>query len=681
MSRKQIMEWWAAEKPRHFLAYAACFPLGIAAYFSLDSEPRWEWMLGLVPGLAAASAGLWRRGRLRPVIVALLIAAIGAAWACAYTALHDTTVLDRAMDPRPVSGTVGDVERTEHGLRLTLEHPTIKGLAPEETPARIRLGLRLKQGALLAFPPVGSKVELLAGLLPPMGPAMPHGFDFARYFFFRGIGAVGYGLPPWKQLEATAQEGLAQRFANWRIGLTERIIATLGPQNGPIAAGLITGEDKAIQEADYETLKAANLYHIIAISGGHMVVISGMLFLLLRLATLCLPGRWRYRPAMKSLAAAATLLLVTAYLFVTGMPPSAVRAYVMIALVLLAVLLRRQVDPMRSLMVAAVLMLAFDPSDLFEPGFQLSFVATLAIVALVERMFLRAGMQEHWSRRAARVVLASMLVSFVAEAATAPLVIAQFNQFSAYGILANLLATPLVSLCMMPLVGMFFLLLPLGLEGVTLQALDVTIDAMRWIATTIAALPGAQRFMPSLPGWGVALFVLGLLWFCIWQQRPRWLGVPVMLAGVASMVLVPLPDLLVGPELKQVALRTPQGYVLARGRADAMVPELWAHALGHKELPRAPKQGAAWRCDALGCVATIGAVRVAMPEQAAALPQDCHAATWVLTPLRRVRCAEARTLDGWALQRGGVHAFWLEGDRLRHESSAQWQGDRPWRGH
>lgn len=656
------------------------FPLGIALYFALYFEPRWEWMLAMVLCIAAAGAGSWRRGHWRLPIGAVLLVALGAGWASVYTAMQENTVLTRSLTPRPVSGLVRDVERTENGLRITLEQVAIRGVDAEKTPERIRLSLRLKQGAVVAFPRVGSKVELLAGLLPPMGPAMPHGFDFARYFFFRGIGAVGYGLPPWTIVAEPAESGMAERFANWRIGLTEAIIAQLGPRNGPIAAGLITGEDKAIQEADYEALKAANLYHIIAISGGHMVVISGVVFLLMRWLTLCLPGGWRYRPEMKSLAAAATLLLVTGYLFVTGMPPSAVRAYVMIALVLLAVILRRQVDPMRSLVLAALIMLAFDPSDLFEPGFQLSFVATLAIVALVERMFFRPHPEQKLAGRIARVVAASVLISLVAEAATAPLVAAQFNQFAAYGVLANLVATPLVSLLLMPVVALYFLLLPFGLEHGALAALGKGIDALLWIAHRVAALPDAQRFVPSLPGWGVTLFVLGLLWFCIWQHRPRWLGVPVMLAGLLSVFLVPLPDLLVGQEVKQIALRTPDGYVLARGRSDSMVPRLWANALGEKELPRAPRSGSDWRCDKQGCVAMLGEKRIAFPASGMALAEDCRRADLLITPLRRVRCEHRGVVDGWDLWRGGTQALWLENGRLRRETSADWQGERPWSG-
>lgn len=674
-----VQTWWNAERHRHFLVYSAFLAVGIALYFALPTEPDWHMLLAGLAATIAISHMAWKHSRLRPWLLMLCLTIAGLAWAATYSAQQSLIVLARELTPRPVSGTVRAVERTETGLRITLDGVAIRKLEQEKTPQRIRLSLRMKDGAVQDFPRIGTRIELLAGLLPPMGPAMPGGFDFARYFFFRDIGAVGYGLPPWKTLETPADRGFSARFANWRMGLTKAIIDQLGTRHGAVAAGLITGDDKAIAEEDYTALKAANLYHIIAISGGHMVVISGMIFLLARMVLLALPGYLRFRPQMKSIAAAITLALTTVYLFITGLPPSAVRAYVMIALVLLAVMLRRQVNPMRSLMLAALAMLALDPSDLFEPGFQLSFVATLAIVALVERMFLRHHAQS-WLGTAGRIVLATFLIAVVAEAATGPLVAAQFNTFSTYGIFANMVATPLVSLLLMPVVGLYFLLLPFGLEGYALWALDYGIRGLLWIAHTIAAWPHAQWFVPSMPGWGVALFVIGLLWFCFFERRPRWIGVPLMIAGIVSVATVVLPDMLIGQQAKQIALRTGQGYALARGRSDSLVPQLWANALGQKELPPMPRGDAAWRCDRTGCVATVQETRVAFPDQAIAMAEDCERAALVVTRLWKAACA-APVLDGGTMARKGVHALWLDGDGMHLESSADWQGNRRWSAH
>ncbi|MES2984891.1 MAG: ComEC/Rec2 family competence protein [Pseudomonadota bacterium] len=675
----QIKAWWKAEKTRHFLWLPVCFASGIGLYYGLPVEPA----VYVFPACAAVALLLtvFLGARLRPVMLALLLVMLGASWANMATLRAQPVVLREGLTPRPVVGVVRDIEPTEHGVRLTLENVIIDDLPAAQTPARVRLSVRLKKGSELALPRIGDGIGLRAGLLPPMGPALPESFDFARYFSFRGIGAVGYGLPPWKIIAPDPSPSLANDFLTWRVRLTDDIIKTLGPSVGSIGAGLITGEARAISKEDFNALRASNLYHIIAISGEHMVVIAGVIFISLRLLALALlPSRISLRPGVKSLAAWVTLLLVTAYLFVTGLPISAVRAYVMIVLVLLAVILRRQVDPMRSLSIAALLMLVYNPANLLDPGFQLSFAATLAIIALVEARMLapHPAIERGRVRNAIHLIGTMLLVSVVAEGATAPLVIAMFNNVSPYGVFANSVATPLVSLFLMPLVALFFILLPLGLHHWALHLLGYGIKGLLTIAHFFAELPYAQLFCPSIPGYGVALFSLGLAWLCLWKTRARRYGAIPMLLGVATLLTVQLPDMLVGTSLKQIAFRSEHGYVLARGRASSMMPQLWANGLGYKELPKA--ETPQWRCDGLGCIADVGTARVAFPKDAVALANDCRAADIVITSFSGARCdSAARVIDGEALKAGAVTALWLkDGKLLRTETSADWQGQRPW---
>ncbi len=681
MSRgiERLHTWWEAERTRHFLWLPVCFAAGIAGYYAMAVEPP----LWLFPGLAFAlgvAAWAWRRQALS-VLLACVLVALGASWAQWRAEAHAPTVLHEALTPRPLVGVVRDIERTEQGVRLTLAQVSVDDLPPERTPTQVRLSVKFKKGAAFTLPAIGDAISIRAGLMPPMGPALPGGFDFARYFYFRDIGAVGYGLPPWEVLGTPEPHGLTSRFWSWRSALTDRIVRALGAETGGIAAGLITGDARAIREADFNALRASNLYHIIAISGEHMVVIAGVIFVSLRLLLLLLPRGLGLQPRGKSIAAAATLLLVTVYLFVTGLPMSAVRAYLMIALVLLAVMLRRQVDGMRSLAIAALLMLLYDPASLLDPGFQLSFAATLAILAWVEaRAQTPAALSEQgWAGKAAHLLLTMLLVSVVAEAATAPLVIALFNNVSPYGVLANSLATPLVSLFLMPVVALFFILLPLGLESFALTLLHHGISALLLLARWVASFPHAQLFAPSLPGYGLALFVLGLLWLCLWRTRVRRWGLVPALLGVASLFTLQPPDMLMGAGLKQIALREGESYALARGRATSMVPELWANGLGYVALVKAGEP--AWRCDALGCVATVKAQRVAFPQDAAALAEDCAHAQLVLSPLAGVACDGATPmLSGRALAGGSVVAVWLRegGGAPRIETSRDWQGVRPW---
>lgn len=679
MSRmfERLNQWWKSEATRHFLWVPVCFAAGIALYFDLPAEPP-RWVFPLLTALFLMAAFALRRLAL-PIMLALLLAAAGASLAQYRIHAHAPTMLREALTPRPVIGVVRDIERTQAGVRLLMSNVTVDDLPSELTPKQVRLSVKFKKGAEFTLPNIGDAIHIRAGLMPPMGPALPGGFDFARYFYFRDIGAVGYGLPPWEVLGNQNAQTLEARFWSWRAQLTDRIVRTIGIERGGIAAGLITGDGRAISDADFDALRASNLYHIIAISGEHMVIVSGVIFIGLRLLFLLLPGRISLRPEGKSILAAITLVLVTLYLFVTGLPTSAVRAYVMIALVLLAIILRRHIDPMRSLSIAAFLMLAYDPAMLLDPGFQLSFAATLAIIALVEaRVFtLPPAIERGRIRMAMHHLLTLVLVAVVAEAATAPFAISMFNNFSMYGVLANSIATPLVSLFLMPVVALFFLLLPLGLEGFALQLLDYGIRALLALARFVSSLPHAQQFVPSMPGLGLALFTLGLLWLCLWRSRARRFGLIPAVLGVISIALTHTPDMLVSGSLKQIAFRAGDTHVLARGRVDSMVPEMWANGLGYAELTKAEPPH--WRCDALGCVAKLDQQIIAFPIDLTALTEDCSRASVIISSRAPVKCdSRVMILDGDALSDNSVSAFWVMGNSIRMEQSADWQGARPW---
>src|SRR5262249_24058772 len=162
-----------------------------------------------------------------------------------------------------------------------------------------------------------------------------------------------------------------------------------------------------------------------------------------------------------------------------------------------AVIAGRRPYGMRSLAIAFWLILLIQPADLFDPGFELSFAASMALIALIESAwYATVGKSETILGAALQTLWLMTLATIVAESATTPLVIALFNNVSPYGVLANLIATPLVSFYLMPTVALSFLLLPFGLQIVALRLMDLGIAALLGIARLIASWPHAQLFAP-----------------------------------------------------------------------------------------------------------------------------------------------------------------------------------------
>jgi ComEC/Rec2-related protein len=168
-----------------------------------------------------------------------------------------------------------------------------------------------------------------------------------------------------------------------RWALTQRIVAVLGPETGGLAAAMTTGHEAYIPREEVDNLRAAGLAHIISISGLHMAIVGGFAFAAARLLIAAWP--WlALRIHGKKAAAVVGLGAVAGYLVLSGAPPPAERAAITASVAFLAILADRQAISLHSLALAAMAVLLLQPEAVTEPGFQMSFAATAALVALAE---------------------------------------------------------------------------------------------------------------------------------------------------------------------------------------------------------------------------------------------------------------------------------------------------------
>jgi competence protein ComEC len=311
-----------------------------------------------------------------------------------------------------------------------------------------------------------------------------------------------------------------------------------------------------------------------------------------------------------------------------------------------------------------------------EPGFQLSFAATAALIAAFEHIFHEDSPEDSWRTRGMRVVLFMALTSLIAEAATAPIVLFHFNTLSLYGILANLVLTPVVTVLLMPMVALYFLLLPVGLESF--------------------ALPQALSYAPAPTEWGIALISLGLAWLCLWRGKVRRYGVIMVVVGVLSLFTTRAPQLFLSPDLRQVAMVTEKGYVLLRGRALGLFSELWANGVGQRAFvtyaQAKPLKEA--ECDRESCRIsvettalhlsfTVPDIKRGCPHPAASGGAPKGEAWWMsgyfLYQNERKTCAlGTRFFDRADFYAKGPAWGWVTPKGLKIESSREYQGERPW---
>ncbi len=423
-----------------------------------------------------------------------------------------------------------------------------------------------------------------------------------------------------------------------------------------------------------------------------MAVVGGFVFFLVRLLVAAWP--WlALRVSGKKVAAWAGLLAVGAYLVVSGHPPPAERAAITASIAFIAVLLDRPAISMHALAVAAFVVLLFQPEAIVTPGFQMSFAATAALVALFEVWPVRpreisAPLSILIVQRAGAWLGVAVLASLVAGAATGPFAMQHFNRTAMYGLLANLATAPVSDFLIMPALALGALLEPLGLGAPFLWLAGQGIGMMLAIGAWTAGLPGAVRTVASAPDYVLPIAFLGVLFCCLWRGPLRGLGLPVA-AAVMLWPRAPTPDLWIGDGGTNAAYVENGEAVVMRAGVRQFAVDVWTRRRGVSPAGR-PTEG--WACTRFSCApveADSAPLGMWWGRRAPSLDQIdalCRSA-----PVVSVRasvavvpasCDGRLVLDGTDYARGGAVELWRDGPpsegRWRAVWAAEVRGDRPW---
>ncbi|WP_397422716.1 ComEC/Rec2 family competence protein [Phenylobacterium sp.] len=667
--------------------------LGCALYFGLPREPQGLVAWGLLPVVAGLLITTrWSAWRALTIVLVLSACALGGfAVAKLRAESVKAPVAPAGARPQWVEAWVVDVASPgQGGQRLLLAPVRIGDWSPAATPIRMRVTLRPEA----ELPSPGDPVRLLAILNPPPPPASPGSYDFARDAYFESVGAVGLALrapqwvaadtiPPWRLR-------LTMRINAIRWALTQRIVATLGPETGGLAAAMTTGHEAFIPREQVENLRAAGLAHIISISGLHMAIVGGFAFASARLAVAAWP--WlALRVSGKKMAALFGLVAVGGYLVLSGAPPPAERAAITAAVAFAAILADRQAISLHALAIAAMVVLLIHPEAVTEPGFQMSFAATAALVALAE-IWPRPvrEIDVPWPIRltqaAATWTLASIAVSFIAGLATGPFAIQHFNRVSTFGLFANLAVAPISSFLMMPGLALGAALTPFGLGQAPLEVAGWSISLMNQIAAITAGAPAAQVVVASAPDWVLPVSFLGLLFACLWQGQLRWIGIPVACA-VLWAPRPSLPDIWISADGAAVAVRDGKDAVLLRPDVKLFGAELWARRRGLTPLASEADRDSRFACDAWSCaplaaapVQLAAAWNVRRPLAEGRLEALCASAEIVVlrNDFRPETCRAKLVLTGLDFAQGGSAEIYRAGAGWRVEWAQSLRGRRPW---
>ncbi len=674
-----------AEQGRWFLWVPIFFGAGVGAYFAMPREPELPLCAGLF--VAALSLRILARSNLFAFLVTSIALCVSAGFLAAKvrTAAVAEPVIERhgAYD---IEGFIENFDRqTAKRGRAIIRLTGMKyyGADVAVRPFRARVSLRGD-----ANPRPGEAIKLRALLGPPPEPASPGGYDFARASYFQAVGASGFALSKAERIEGR-ELPLDMKFraplADLRATIGQRIIAVLPGQTGEIAAALTVGQTAGLDEGSMYDLRGSGLAHVISISGLHMSLVAGAVFWFLRWLLALFPSL-ALRYSTRALAGGTALFCVTVYLALSGASVAAVRSYLMIAVVFLAILLNRPALSLRNVALAGLLILIVMPDSLIDISFQMSFAATAALIAGYERFgrylhFEAKSVRERLTWQPVYIVGGVLVTTGTAGLAVEPFSAYHFHNLTCYAAIGNLLGGPPVDLLAMPAMIVALIAMPFGLDEWPLRLMGLGVDAMMAIAKWVASFPGALIPVSAFPFAALLVIVAGGLWLIIWRRSWRVLGLAMIGAGVAMTSFHDKPDIFVDREAKAVAVRDAKGRLQApKSRKGSYALTQWLKADGDGRNAKEASAGAGWQCDAYSCVALVKGQIVSFTTKPDAIQEDCRRVAILVAPMDiRPPCPSPKIiLDRGALWEKGAAAISITDGGLAVSWAAGSRGVRPW---
>lgn len=665
--------------------------LGAAFWFSATRDIMLLPVALLFMASAFACLLLGEKPRLR--VAALFVAGFLAAMLAAQleTFRRDTVLLDSDVTTR-IRGTVIARDIDYRGLwRYTIDLHQTSEPKIGRPPQRVRLITRSKHQPIRP----GDGIAGLARLQPPSGPALPGGYDFAFYAFFNGLGAYGFFLgAPELRLDGAEQASMTQntglQLARIREEITRRIRNVLTGDTAGFASALTVADRRAMSPATVDALRESGLAHVLAISGLHMALVSGTLFFFLRVCFSFFPPLVQAFP-VKKIAAAAALLVATFYLLISGASISTQRAWIMLAIMLVAVILDRPALTMRNVALAAIIIIMVTPSAVMGPGFQMSFAATVALIATYAYWNRQAGSAASGfgANNAPASGLVRLLVVFlfglamtslVAGLATAPFATYHFHRVASLGLLANLAAMPIVTFIVMPAGLLALLAMPLGLEHWPLVVMGQGLEWVIAIAKYVQGL-GGVLIVGRVQSLQFASLVTGFLILALMKTSIRLTGAAFLVAGLLAPAFSggpSEPELVVSEDGRLVAFVHENALATNRRRPSKFIFQQWQGALRRAEqikpeiLPAPDAERSleenlsaiAWNGNAVTCVKsaycngnTRSGHRVMIVEDLLYLGAACDRADIVITTakINMERCySGAMLITGRMLRHSGA---------------------------
>lgn len=506
------------------LAFALGLCVGAATYLAIEFEPSWLFVAALFCGSGAffLVARRFSRGLLLPVLATVLLGcSFGVLLGKSHAAAAPSSFAGTGERPVMVEGWINEITSGASGPRLTLTVHSIAGEPSDALPLRVRVTHRL---SLNVHP--GQFVRCWSVLRPPPPKNLRDDFDFQRQAYFRGLSAVGYVQGRCRGGSLGRPNGafrqLSLKIASFRRNLALAVDSRIDNRASGFAAALISGDRSLMPQDQQRALRRSGLAHLLAISGLHLGIVGGLVYFLVRRAWVFIEPL-ALRVSAQKPAALIALVATGSYLILSGASVSTQRAFIMAAVVFGAVLADRSALSLRTFAIAMIAVLCLQPSEVLSPGFQMSFAASGALIATYEAWRKRQRGRPKRHNRISVALGSIVLTSFVASAATTPFAIYHFGRIAPMGLIANVLAMPIVSFVTAPLAALAIIFAPFGMDW-PLELFGQSLDVVLHVAERFSSDATSSIFQAKqMPGVSLALFSIAIVCAVIGNGASRWI--------------------------------------------------------------------------------------------------------------------------------------------------------------
>ena len=325
--------------------------------------------------------------------------------------------------------------------------------------------------------------------------------DILLFVFWVTLGMARIEMEKEWPSENKYYEAICQKAQQQQEAMTERLRdAGLDEESLSISSALLLGQKSGLDKETRKKYAQVGASHLLALSGMHLGIIYGILYMLFIRRIRFSEWKWFWLPPI--------LLTIWGYAFIAGMPISLVRASIMFSLATIATFAQNDTPPLHILALSALTILLFKPSALFGISFQLSFLAVFFIIVLYQPL------REIIIRR--NVIIDMLMLSVVAQLGTAPLSIYYFHTLPLTGAIVSVILIPLTTIIIY--LGLLLLLIPIKCIA---WLLTIVIRTQDWIVDTVANIP-FTTITNLYPAWWQVLLVYLLLLCLIAKSHILW---------------------------------------------------------------------------------------------------------------------------------------------------------------